>query len=356
LDQMLLYLGGDRSAARIYRASLGLGLSVAANLTLLVPGTALALVFLTVLLLERKPGDALDHFVVPGMVACFVIVVLPLARARLGDFDFGMPSLGESLRDLVAFSLYHHPLASGVYALLPAPGFWFAVFGYVLVPAVLGGAAVGCLVAMYRRTRRWGTTETGGAPALLLLIGGSLPLSVGLLAVMNWTLHIPYPAARMGQYLIPMFTLAALALMACAAGRRVIRWAAGIPAWILGLAIVWHYLAHFNVTHYGGFRYDASTKRIVGLIRERQARRPLPKVRVGNTWLFAPSVNFYRRMYGLDWMAPLDRRGADGEFDYYVLHQQDAVLLQKRSLRVLYRDPFAEVYFAEPGAGPVVRE
>jgi hypothetical protein len=301
-------------------------------------------------------AEAIDHFAVPGIVSCFIIVVLPLTRAQLGQFDFGMPSLGESLRDLVAMSLYHHPLDSRMNAFLPLPGFWFATFAYVLVPAVLGGAAVACLVILYRRIRRGEAAEIGEASWCLLLGGGSLLLSIGFLVSIHRALQVPYPAARMGLYLIPLFTLTAMALPASLHIGRKAWLVVGAPLWITGLACLAHYLAHFQTTHYGGFRYDASTKKIVGLIRDRQAMRPLAGVRVGATWQLEPSMNFYRRRYRLDWMEPLDRRGADGEFDYYILHAADARLIKTRGLRVLYANRLSDVHLAVPGGGAEVRE
>jgi hypothetical protein len=356
LDQMLLFMGGDRKVARIWKAALGLGLSVATNLTLLVPGAALAFLFLLLLARDGWTAEAMDSFVVPGIVTCFVIVVLPLTKARLGQFDFGMPTLGESLRDLVAMSLYHHPLDGRMYAILPAPGFWFAMFAYVLVPVVLGGAAAGCLPVLYHRTRSGNPAAVGQASWLLLLSGGCLLLSIGSLISMHSALRVPYPAARMGLYLIPLVTLTALALPASLNMGRAARLLVGVPLWITGVACLAHYLVHFQVTHYGGFRYDASTKRIIGLIRDQQAQWPLARVRVGTSWQLAPSMNFYRRMYGLEWMERLDRRGADGEFDYYILHAEDARLIKNRSLRVLYSNRLADVYLAAPGSGPEVRK
>jgi hypothetical protein len=356
LDQMLSFLGGDRNVARIYKAALGLGLSVAANFTLLGPGTALAVIFLLLLARSGRTAEAIDHFVVPGIVSCFVIVVLPLTRVQLGQFDFGMPSLGESLRDLVAMSLYHHPLDSRMYAFLPAPAFWFATFAYVLVPGVLLGAAVACLVVLYRLTRGLEAAEIGNASWCLLLVGGSLLLAIGFLISIHRTLQVPYPAARMWLYLIPLFTLTALALPASLNRHRKAWLVLGAPLWITGLACLAHYLVHFQATHYGGFRYDASTKKIVGLIRDEQAKRPLDRVRVGVTWQLQPSMEFYRRMYKLDWMEPLDRRGADREFDYYILHADDALLIGKRGLRVLYANRLADVHLAVPGGRAEMRE
>ncbi len=82
---------------------------------------------------------------------------------------------------------------------------------------------------------------------------------------------------------------------------------------------------------------------------DRQRERPLAKVRVGISWMLEPSMNFYRRVYNLEWMTPLDRKGPNGDYDYYVLLDGEAPLIKKRGLRVLYDNRVSGIYLAEPG-------
>ena len=62
-------------------------------------------------------------------------------------------------------------------------------------------------------------------------------------------------------------------------------------------------------------------------------------------------MNFYRRMYKLDWLAPVTRQGADGDFDYYVLLPGDAPLVKKLGLAVLYSDSLSGAALAVPVKG-----
>ncbi len=348
LHQMLLYSGGDHDTSRVLKAGLGLGLSVAANLTLLVPATALAVLFLLVLVRSGRLSAALDAFVVPGIVTAFVIVVLPLTKATREHFYVGLASVGESLRLLVALSMFHHPLDPRVSAVLPQPDFWYALFGYLLAPAVLAAAGAAASVVLWRWWRGRRLALAGGPARFLLLGGGSLVLSVGILVALHGAMKVLYPYARTGLYLIPLFTLTALALPASLGTRRRASRLVGGPLWAVGAFTVLIYLLQLPTKVYGEWTYDSSTKDIVNLIRDRQRERPLSRVRVGITWMLEPSINFYRRIYSLDWLAPVERKDPDGDYDYFALLEADAALIKKRGLRVLFHDPAAGVYLAEP--------
>jgi len=65
---------------------------------------------------------------------------------------------------------------------------------------------------------------------------------------------------------------------------------------------------------------------------------PRASVRVGDTAVLEPAINFYRRLYKLDWMQPVTRDTPDGSYDYYVLTEQDTPLIEKLGLTVLFVD------------------
>ena len=186
-----------------------------------------------------------------------------------------------------------------------------------------------------------------------IIFMSTLVLSVGILVALHGTLRVLYPYGRTGLYLIPLFSLTTLALPASLSRRRAALLLAGRPLWVVGMACVAVYLAQSHTRYYGEWLFDASTKDIVKLIRDRQRERPLARARVGITWELEPSMNFYRRAYKLAWMAPLERKGPEADYDYYVLLDRDALLIKKRGLRVLYDNRVSGVYLAEPGGdGP----
>ncbi len=359
LLQMLLFTDAGADRSRIFKAGLGLGLAVAANLTLLAPAAALGAVFLALLAADaglggaprasRRISVAVDHFLLPGMVTCFVIVILPLTKAHRDNFYVGVSTLGDSLRSLLAPSLYHSPLNRRLAPFLPPPDFWFSAFAYFVAPLVLLATGVVCVVFLRQWLRRKAFTGLDPEARFLLLGGGTLLLSLGLLMVLHRALGVLYPYERTGLYLIPLFVLTALALPLALRRRRAAFLAAGLPVWLAGLGCLGQFVVQFQTTHYSEWSFDGSTKRIVKLIRENQARQSLARVRVGATWELEPSLNFYRRLYKLDWLEPVTRKGPDADYDYYVLLGGDAPLVEKRGLSVLYRDRQSGATLAAPG-------
>ena len=107
MDAMLRYLL-DRRQWRLYCAACALALAVAANLTFAVPGAALAGAFAAAVWRDPR-GETrwtlVDHFLVPGAVLAFVLLVLPLSHAGPEKFYYGAGSLLDAVESLLFPSL-----------------------------------------------------------------------------------------------------------------------------------------------------------------------------------------------------------------------------------------------------------
>jgi 4-amino-4-deoxy-L-arabinose transferase-like glycosyltransferase len=329
LYQMLLHVD-DPGHPRVFHAAIGLALSVAANLTLLAPATALACAFLAVLIADpvlggahsagRRFSLALDRFVVPGVVTAFVIVILPLSKAHRADFYVGHDSLSASAASLFGLSMY-------------------------LAPVALAAVAVACGLALSQWARARNFAALARPRRFMLLGGSALVGAIAILIAANHAAGLLYPHGRTGLYLIPLFLLTALALPGTCRPARV-------AVWVVGLVCLAQFAVQFRTSYYGEWRYDASTKKTVSLIRERQASQPLARVRVGASVVLVPGLNFYRRMYRLNWMEPVDRTGPNGDFDFYMLLGNDQALVKRRGLSVLYTDNLSGAWLAHARISP----
>jgi hypothetical protein len=121
------------------------------------------------------------------------------------------------------------------------------------------------------------------------------------------------------------------------------RWAALILC-ALGLA---QYLLALDVTMYETWAYDRSTKHFIDVITQRELGRER-MVRLGVTWLFEPSVNFYRYQRRLPWIYPVDRSGPRRGSDYYILTGSDVALVSALGLNQIARDEVADAVLAVP--------
>jgi hypothetical protein len=273
-------------------------------------------------------------------------VVLPLTKVQRDSFYVGHGSLWTSVECLLRLSLYHHPLSRRLAALFPDPGFWLLFLSRAVVPAVLAAAAVTSCLALYQWARERSFIALDRSRQFMLLGGSSMLLAIVILFAAKHVVGLLYPHGRTGLYLIPLFILTALALPGSLRSLRPASIVTGLAVWMVGLICLAQFAAQFQSSHYGEWRFDASTKKIVGLIRERQASQPLARVRVGITAIFEPSVNFYRRMYRLNWMDPVDRTGPNGDFDFYILLGDDTSLVKRRGLTVLYSDSLSGAWLA----------
>ena len=343
----------DPPVRLLFRAGVAFGLSVAANLVFVVPVTAAGLVFTALVLLSRKPAGfagrfrtAVDRFWGPAVVPAFLILALPLTHAAPRHFYYGAKTLDEALGNFLSVSLMH---TAGVWALapyLPHLEKWTGIAMWVVLPALtaLILSAAGVCAVRWARTgdlRVLRTPDRG-----LLLSAGTIGLSFVTLVAAHVWLGVLYPLGRTGVYWPPLFTLAALAAAAGvrrtgAAGGAACAACVGVLAVALGL-----FVAGFTTDQYPEWQFDAGTRRIVQLLRERHRAAPAERVRLGATWVLEPSLNFYRHRYHLDWIQRVTRTGPDGDYDYYVLLAADKGLIERRRLRPLYTDPVSEATLA----------
>jgi hypothetical protein len=271
-----------------------------------------------------------DNLIGPAIVVSFLILAVPLTRLARGAFYFGASTLRESIYGVIGMSWLRD---EGFRA--TALGRWlFRVIANGLVPGTVLAAAI--LSARRVRPARPLRREY----ATLILATATLLLTIVLAVLTKYVLGLLYPVGRTAVYWAPLFALVAVLVFEGLhrSGWRIA--AAACLVFLLGSAVL--FAAGFTTSYYGEWRYDSGTKRIVRRIAE--DRRP--SVRLGASWALAPSLNFYRQRYGLRWLAPVDRGGPDGEFDYYILVPRDRGVIDKRGLRVLSTDPVSQQILA----------
>ena len=278
---------------------------------------------------QGKAREAVDRLIVPGIVVAFAITILPLLHIENDAFYVGAQSLGASLESIVSIGWEHHtgqPLSFT--SLLPE----LLRGSKILIPAVLLVAAGMCL-------------GKGATPLLILTTGSSIG-SAFLLIAGHRAFHLLYPSRRTGLYWIPLFLLTCLLLLWTLLEKN--RFAAA-PFLVVAMVCLAQFVSQLCVRHYSEWQGDASTKRIVQRIRAYHALRPNTTARVGTaTWQLEPGLNFYRRLYRLGWMQPVDRDRWDGYCDYYVALPAEARLLEKLSLTNIYEDPQTHAILAVP--------
>lgn len=217
-------------------------------------------------------------------------------------------------------------------------GFWTDTVGsllkastyykrYSVAPRValqgLGVALAATALWLAMRTARQST------PRAALLC--SLPLLTALICLaQHHLLGTSFPVDRTALFFVPMLAVA-LVVASVAAERRSLTHA------LLGgsaLLLCVNAQRSLNLHYFAQWRYDASTEQMLEMLDRVRQGRP---VRLGANWLFEPSINYYRELNGLSWLAPVDRSGLRDDFDYYFFLPGDTRNVADQPLRSIHR-------------------
>lgn len=152
---------------------------------------------------------------------------------------------------------------------------------------------------------------------LLLLLAAAVALPVAQHALLG-TL---YPLDRAALFYLPLgaaVLLSATHLLWRLASRRGLRAAALALPLLLAALTVWHFSRAFNPHSVYLWWFHAHDREVIELVeRDRAGRLPGRAVRLANSWMMEPSLNFYRHTRGYEWLAPLTREPpAEARADY----------------------------------------
>jgi hypothetical protein len=269
-----------------------LGLSVSASLSFLAPAAALILVAAG----RRKLGY-MPHL---AALTAFVLLVLPLNHAGMDVITTGATSLRQTLGELTIGSL--DTASKGVAAMVRV--------GIILLVAIAG---VGLFVKK--------------SSVLTYLTGGSLAISLALVWLAHRMVGVAFPEAG-AVYLVPLVTIF-VAMLAQSWGRENVE-----VAFVVGAAMCCaHYADHLSLA-YRAAGDMAGGRNLAKALRADAGPRG---VRVAVSAPVEPILRYYRWRYRQANWSEIQRLSGD-RLDYYILTAQDLGVVERRGLKVLYRD------------------
>jgi hypothetical protein len=386
--QLVLYLsaarGGQNPDRLLNKAGVSIGLSIGCNVIMIFPAGALAFAFFSLLIAEwmlakpalvepaaageqrrkkkrerkRKAADvtggrsawqAMIHLAVPALVVAGISVTLPRKLVYIEEGYLGPPSIFAILEGIVRPSLLHSATGQlGLAALVPLD-FLVRLVTYFVAPALLLGLVVLSAAMVYAWARGRSFDTLPETDRLLLLLGTTMPAALLMIVASRYIFAQPYPEMRTVLYWIPLFGLAALALVKrLLAGSRAQQIGAASVIACLLFCIV-QFATQFNTRYYAEWAYCAATKDMMQIVRTQHDAKPDSRIRVGASWEFEPGINFYRAMWQLAWMDPVFRESPDADYDYYLLLHDDISLIERRRLKLLLKDDLSKSALAKAG-------
>ncbi len=378
--------GDARRPARILNTiGVAIGLSVGFNVVMIFPAAAFATAFLAILLADhiiakpvpvenaapagnpkkkkqsrrkseraagahvgRSLGQALLHFVLPALVVGGIIVSLPRSLVYLEVGYEGPPSLRAILDGIVRSSYFHSPQGRLGLATWFSAEFVTRLITDFLIPVGLVVLVVIAVRIVYHWIQQRRLDALPVIDRFLLLLSLLMPAALVLIVASRYIFHAPYPELRTVLYWIPLLGLTSLGLIKWLQDTGPTTAKLAIPVAAFVVLSIAQFVTQFNTRYYSEWAYCAATKDIMKIVRDQHAARPGGKIRLGVTWQLEPGVNFYRTIWGLDWLNKVERESPDGDNDYYILLFDDTNLVQRRGLKVLLQDKLSGAVLAAP--------
>jgi len=142
-----------------------------------------------------------------------------------------------------------------------------------------------------------------------------------------------YPADRTALYYVPMFVLAVAYAFDEKIQNKFLQFASAACV----ILLIVHFSNTANLRYTLIWKYDANNREAMQEVTKHFAGSG-KNVRIGNSWLLEPGINYYRISHQLDWLEPATRDGVESSPDYDVLFTFPPELATKFERYFLVRD------------------
>ncbi len=350
VERLMRLMLGEAGRKDLWVAGAAMGLSIAANLVFTIPALAATALFMWLWNppvpkedKSRKRQKAatpraarLNDFLLAFAAAMLLFFFMAPVKHMLkpGKFYVGQTTLGLSLADIGANTLAHNEGIGRLNMAVVNRDVVKRTFGWVVYPGVL-------LFGLAWGWRQLRGKIRGNACGPVFFFAGTAVASWILILLLHLATGWPYPTDRTGLYHIPLFLLVLLGL--AASETKAVR-VGGIA---LSAALAVSFAVQFQTTHFRIWRYDADTR---DLVEEINAKGQLQgrKMTTGISWLLEPSALFYQTTENLQSFEYAVHEEMRPGLDFYLLTQEEMLLIPKYNLREIKTAPVAQILMLEP--------
>jgi hypothetical protein len=355
------WVAGEERTRWLAASGAAMGLSVASYLTEAFAVGALAASFLLVWPADRLLNggrraafDFLRRSAIPfaaaGLGAGLPILWGPMSMKEKAQID-GDATFREGIRSLLdAFLSYRINVFASHGPVWTALHRWplGILFAFWLALAL----ALAVVVWRWRKARRLG--EVNALDRQMLLFGAAVLVMFLVLRFEPALLHHPYFGQRRLLCAVPLLLLTAVLwcywLKHLGRPGRLAAWGGSVVLMLLSV----HLATQFTPQTLYQWEFDAGTRELVRVLRDRRPAQGATPVSVGGSPVLVHTINFYRGLYGMTWVEPVSILGPGCYHDYYIVTEPELPSLERFAPRVIHRNQIAESLIAE--LGPQVRE
>lgn len=276
----------------------------------------------------RRTNSVIEPAAVVVLALCYPVI----RQAQTNQFYIGHATVSAALYDFVALTVRAIPGHGGWLG----SGAMIRALEHFLLPAIL-------LLVLATSIRRLVRDQSALRPLLPAL---ALLLALAAIVASHYLLGFNYPGDRLT---LPLFVFLALAwaIAVSQVSNRIFRIANGVIAMVL----IVQFLGQFHVRYFTMWQFDAGIRPIARRLREDLRGRPLHSVSVSATWYMTPALEYYRDIYAIGALKPVERNDPtrlDG-YDYYVLNGDDRAAKAAHSPGVtpLYSGDLSGVVFSK---------
>lgn len=139
------------------------------------------------------------------------------------------------------------------------------------------------------------------------------------------------PVRRYGLLFVPLFMLVFSFLIAALFRYRRTKTLSLFLGYGFALTLSIHTFSAFSATTYLDWVYEKETRHVVTILQnDVRIRHTTVPVTLGITWLFEPTVNFYRLTGGLSCLKEVNREGPGINADYYYISREEMTRIPLR--------------------------
>jgi hypothetical protein len=177
-------------------------------------------------------------------------------------------------------------------------------------------SAVSCLYHFYKNG--YHVKQSTDLLTLLLLLA-----SAGMTILQHVILRVPFLENRTGLFFIVLFNICFIWLVYFLSRQKHLVFLSVLFAGVYSVFLVYNVTVNSSLHSHITWEYDSHTEEMLETLESdyKTHVQPGSQTSLGITWVFEPTINFYRQTKGLDWLKEVNRDGYTGNFDYYYVEK-----------------------------------